>query len=149
MGRLWYYRFTDADGKKWERKGCTDRRVTEELARAAEIDAPAPGRFEADPKAERMAREARRPIAEHVAEFIAGLEVEGERPEACSFDRDLHRPRHQAGRDRADWRPDTLQRLPGRCRAQSRWTLSARAVNAYLTAIKSFSRWLKRDGRTA
>ena len=27
--------------------------------------------------------------------------------------------------------------------------LSARAVNAHLTAIKSFSRWLKRDGRTA
>ena len=27
--------------------------------------------------------------------------------------------------------------------------LSARAVNAYLTAIKSFSRWLKRDGRTS
>ena len=26
--------------------------------------------------------------------------------------------------------------------------LSARALNAHLTAIKSFSRWLKRDGRT-
>ena len=27
--------------------------------------------------------------------------------------------------------------------------LSARAVNAYVTAVKSFSRWLKRDGRTS
>ena len=35
-GKVWYYRFTDADGIKRERKGCPDRRVTEDLARAAE-----------------------------------------------------------------------------------------------------------------
>jgi hypothetical protein len=34
-GDTWYYRFTDENGQRHEQKGCTDRRVTEELARAA------------------------------------------------------------------------------------------------------------------
>ena len=38
-GRTWYFRFVDADGVKRERKGCSDRRATEELARAAESEA--------------------------------------------------------------------------------------------------------------
>ena len=33
-GRNWYYRYTDADGRRVMRKGCPDRRVTEDLARA-------------------------------------------------------------------------------------------------------------------
>ena len=37
-GRVWYYRFVDADGVKHERRG-PDRRVTEELARTAESEA--------------------------------------------------------------------------------------------------------------
>lgn len=79
-GKVWYYRFTDADGKKWERKGCTDRRVTEELARAAETEAVRTKRGLVDPKAERIASESRRPIAEHVDEFIAGMESKGNDP---------------------------------------------------------------------
>ena len=38
-GKLWYFRFTDADGVKRERRGCADRRVTEDMARAAESEA--------------------------------------------------------------------------------------------------------------
>jgi integrase len=38
-GKVWYYRFTDADGKRRMRKGCTDRRVTEQMAAAAELEA--------------------------------------------------------------------------------------------------------------
>jgi hypothetical protein len=38
-GKVWYYRFTDADGIKREVKGCPDKRVTEEMARAAESEA--------------------------------------------------------------------------------------------------------------
>jgi hypothetical protein len=61
-------------------KGSTDRRVTEEFARAAETDATRAKRGLSDPKAERIAREARRPIAEHVAEFITGMESKGNDP---------------------------------------------------------------------
>ena len=35
-GKVWYFRITNEDGGKAERKGCTDRRVTEEMAREAE-----------------------------------------------------------------------------------------------------------------
>ena len=38
-GHVWYYTFVDSDGVKRERKGCTDRRATEDLARAAESEA--------------------------------------------------------------------------------------------------------------
>ena len=30
--KVWYYRFTDENGVKRSRKGCTDKRATEELA---------------------------------------------------------------------------------------------------------------------
>ena len=38
-GRVWYFRYSDADGVKHEEKGCTDKRATEELARQKESDA--------------------------------------------------------------------------------------------------------------
>jgi hypothetical protein len=34
-GRIWYFRYTDANGKRVMRKGCTDKRATEEMAAAA------------------------------------------------------------------------------------------------------------------
>ena len=34
-GKVWYYRFVDADGASHERKGCPDRRETEGMAAAA------------------------------------------------------------------------------------------------------------------
>ncbi len=36
---VWYYRYTDADGVKREKKGCPDRRVTEQMAAFAEAEA--------------------------------------------------------------------------------------------------------------
>ena len=61
-GNVWYYRFSGENGEKCERRGCQDRRTTEELARAAE-SAIARGRAGlVDPKAERIAQEGRRPI---------------------------------------------------------------------------------------
>ena len=38
-GKVWYYRFIDGPGRPLERKGCSDKRATEELARAAEAEA--------------------------------------------------------------------------------------------------------------
>ena len=33
-GRVWYYKFIDGGGRPCERKGCPDKRATEEMARA-------------------------------------------------------------------------------------------------------------------
>jgi hypothetical protein len=51
-------------------EGCTDKRATEELARAAESQAARIRAGLSDPKAERMAEAGRRPIMEHLTEFI-------------------------------------------------------------------------------
>lgn len=38
-GKNWYYIFSDENGRRVERKGCPDRRVTEQMAAAAELHA--------------------------------------------------------------------------------------------------------------
>ena len=73
-GKNWYYRFVDENGDKVELKGCPDRRATEELARKAETEAARIRGGTVDPKAERVGKQARRPIREHAAEFIAFME---------------------------------------------------------------------------
>jgi hypothetical protein len=147
-GKVWYYRYADADGKKWELKGCTDRRVTEELTRAAETEAVRTKRGLVDPKAERIAREARRPVVEHVDEFIKGMESKGNDPKHVRSTRTyIERVNKLAGIARInDLTPSSVSVAVTALKADD---LSVRAVNAHLTAIKSFSRWLKRDDRTS
>ena len=38
-GRIWYFRFTDHDGRRVMQKGCSDRRETEYMAEKARTDA--------------------------------------------------------------------------------------------------------------
>src|SRR4051812_30660909 len=38
-GRVWFYRYVDADGVQREHKGCPDRRETEAMAAAVEAEA--------------------------------------------------------------------------------------------------------------
>jgi len=145
-GKVWYFRITDENGEKPERKGCTDRRVTEELAREAESKVARIKAGLVDLKAERIAREARRPIAEHVADFIAGSKAKGNDPKHVRSTRTyIERVITLAGIERiSDLSPSSVSLAVTALKAEA---LSARAVNAYVTAIKSFSRWLKRDGR--
>src|SRR4051812_46089726 len=76
-GRVWYYRFVDADGVKCERKGCPDRRATEEMAREAEAHAARIRAGLIDPKAEARRRQAARPLSEHLAEWRSHLIAAG------------------------------------------------------------------------
>jgi integrase len=147
-GKVWYFRITDENREKQERKGCTDRRVTEELAREAESKVARIKAGLVDDKAERIARETRRPVAEHVADFIAGSEAKGNDPKHVRSTRTyVERVITLAGIERiSDLSPSSVSLAVTVLKAEA---LSARAVNAYVTAIKSFSRWLKRDGRAS
>jgi integrase len=147
-GAVWYFRFVDERGAKVERKGCPDRRATEELARAAESEVARTKAGLSDPKAERMAREARRPIREHLAEFIAGLDAKGDDPRHVrDTRRRVNRLLSLARIDRvAELTPSAVMQAVAALKAKD---LSAQCLNHHVTAIKSFSRWLKRDGRTA
>src|SRR5262245_51335852 len=88
-GKIWYYRFIDADGIPRERKGCPDRRATEDMARQAETEA---GRVRAgliDPRDVAYREHETRPLAEPIAEFRAALLAKGvtEKHARLSFDR--------------------------------------------------------------
>src|SRR5262249_59397314 len=72
-GRVWYYRVVDADGVQHERKGCPDRRATEAMAALEETDAAKVRSGLIDPKALRVAAQGRRPVQEHLDEFIAAM----------------------------------------------------------------------------
>jgi hypothetical protein len=147
-GKLWYYRYVDGDGVSRTVKGCTDKRATEDLARAAEICAAKVKAGLSDLKAERIARESRRPIQDHIHEFIAGMESKGcDSKHVRSTRYYLERVVTLAHIERVgDLTPSLVMQAVSALKANG---LSARGVNAYLTAAKSLSRWLKRDGRTS
>jgi integrase len=147
-GSNWYYRIVDEDGAKVERKGCADRRVTGEMARAAESEVARIKAGLSDPKAERIVREARRPIREHVAEFIAGLDAKGDDPRHIrDTRRRVTRLLTLARIDRvAELTPSAVMQAVATLKGEG---LSAQCLNHHVTAIKSFSRWLRRDGRAA
>ena len=147
-GRLWYFRFVDADGVKRERKGCTDKRATEELARAAESEAARVKSGLIDPKARRVAEAAKRPIVEHVDDFIASMATANRNPQHVAQTRTyINRVLTLARIERTpDLAPSAVMHALGDLRGQG---FSARSINAHATAVKSLSRWLWRDGRTA
>ena len=62
--------YNDEHGKRHTLTGCTDRVATEEIAHKLEADARLRKRGILDPLRERIAEQARRPIGEHVDEFV-------------------------------------------------------------------------------
>jgi integrase len=73
-GKCWYYRYIDADGVRRMRKGCSDRRVTEEMLRAAE-NAAAEAR--SNPKEAGYRVHEARPLADHLVDWEANLMAQG------------------------------------------------------------------------
>jgi site-specific recombinase XerC len=145
-GRVWYYRVVDAEGVQHERKGCPDRRMTEAMAAQAEAEAARVRSGLSDPKAERLAAAERKPVHAHLDEFAAALSAKASDP------KHVRQTRVYAARviDLSDVRgisrlvPSTVMSALGTLRDRG---LSARTLNAHLTAVKQFARWLHRDGR--
>ena len=79
-GKVWYFTTTDADGIRRERKGCPDRRATEEMARDAESLATRRRAGLIDPKAESYRDHGARPLSGHLDDFEAALLAKGSTP---------------------------------------------------------------------
>jgi integrase len=146
-GKVWYFRFVDADGVKREQRGCPDRRVTEELARAAESEVAKVRAGIVDPKSARHQDEGRRPLDKHVADWHRSLVAKGDTPKHA------HMVRSHAlrilGLARAGWIEElTPSAIQGALKALRDSGRSAQTCNHALRAIKGFSRWLHRDGRS-
>jgi hypothetical protein len=80
IGRNWFYRYVDGDGKQRERKGCPDRRETERIATASEAEAARVRAGLSDTKSERLATAERKPIGSHLDDFISALTAKGATP---------------------------------------------------------------------
>src|SRR5262244_711425 len=77
-GTCWYYRFTDADGKRRMQKGCTDKRATEEMLRRAETEAARIRSGVVDPRDLAYRDHEARPLEDHLAEFQRALIAKGD-----------------------------------------------------------------------
>jgi integrase len=76
-GRVWYYRYVDADGVKRTVKGCSDRRATEELARADEAKAAKIRAGLIDPRELADRDHEAKPLAAHLDAYAAHLTDKG------------------------------------------------------------------------
>jgi len=177
-GKVWYYRIVDADGAKVERKGCSDRRATEEMARAAEAEAARGRAGLIDPKVEARRQHGARPLAAHLADWHAHLIAKGGTPKHAdlSLDRarrvvalarggrlaDIDPPKTatKAARGQATAFADKLlgpTRLDDLTPTAVQSALAAlrdggrslQTCNHHRTAIRGFARWAWRDGRTS
>src|SRR5262249_12591423 len=81
-GKNWFYTFIDASGRKVERKGCSDKRVTEELARSAESEAARTKAGLVDPKEVAYVEQGGVPLVDHLDQFERYLRTVGSRKHA-------------------------------------------------------------------
>src|SRR4051794_19048437 len=145
-GKVWYYRYVDAEGVKRERRGCPDRRVTEEMARAAETEAAKVRDHLIDPKAEAYRRHEARPLAEHLSEWRAGMLAKGRKVKHAN----LYHTRVAQLLSLAkavrlsDLQSSRIQRALGALQDEG---LAAQTANHYRAAIRAFVRWARVDGR--
>src|SRR5262245_33903094 len=74
----WCFAYVDADGVRRTEKGCPDKAATEAIARKAESEAELRRRGIIDPKADRYAAHADRPLSEHVDAWRATMIHQGD-----------------------------------------------------------------------
>ena len=144
-GRVWYYRFVDADGVRHERKGCPDRRETESMAAAAESEAAKVQAGLIDSKALAFRAHEARPLADHLADFRAALLAKGgTRKHALVSSnragRVLTLPR---ARCISDLSPSKALGALAILRSEG---LGPETINHHVRAVKAYSRWLWKDG---
>ena len=145
-GRVWYYRITDAEGVKVERKGCSDKRATEDMARAAESEAARIRDGLLDPKDLAYMAHGARSLADHLSDWHAHLIAKGGTIKHAAHCRSrAARLVELAGARRiSDLSPSRVQSALKAVRDEG---AALRTVHHHVRAIKGFGRWLWRDGR--
>lgn len=145
-GKVWYYKFIDGDGRPSERKGCPDRRATEEMARAAESEAAKLRAGLIDTKAVAYRAHEARPLAEHLDDFRKAMEAAGRTPRHVQMT--ASRASKMVNRSRARRISDlSLSKALDALASLRSEGLGAETLNHYVRAVKAFSRWLWKDGR--
>jgi integrase len=146
-GGYWYVSWSDHSGRR--RSKCTrttDKATAQRIGDKLETEAAKRREGLIDPQLESFAREARRPLAELVAEYKAKLTANGCTP--------LHVNRtvgfveaiaaHAEFTTAADISPEGVHGYVGSLQDLGK---AARTIHAKLTAIKAFTRWLAEGGK--
>jgi integrase len=171
---VWYFRFVDADGVKVERRGCTDKRATEELARAAEQEASKIRAGLVDPRDAAIREHGARPLGEHLDAWHRDMLARGKTTKHAAQYRDragrlaaivrgrapadVEPGRHPVATARAestladalatgrltDLQPERIQAALARLKDAGK---AAQTVNHYRAAIRAFGRWALATGR--
>ena len=176
-GKVWYYRYVDADGVRQTARGCTDKRATEELAHAAEAKAAKIRAGLVDPKELAYRDHAARPLAEHLTAWAESLASKGATPKHIELSTgrarrivaiirgarlaDIDPPKNTKRADLPDFEkrlaewvaPVRLADLTAERVQQALATLRAEGrslatCNHYRTAIKVFAKWCADTHRT-
>jgi integrase len=176
-GANWFFTFTDAAGARIERKGCSDRRVTEDLARKAESEVVRIKAGLVDARELARRDHQARPLSEHFAAYAEHLTSKGATPKHVELSTGRARrvvaiirgarladiePPHNVRRSRcADFEaalarcvePARLSDLTAEWVQKALATLRAegrslQTCNHYRVAIKSFSKWCHDTHRT-
>ena len=146
IGRNWYYRFVDADGKQRERKGCPDRRETEGMAAAAEAEAANIRHGYIDQKARGYRDHEARPLTVHLAAFQASLAAKGGSAKHPGVTRNRAEKVLILAKVRriSELSLSRVLEALAKLRADD---FAAETINHHVRAVKAFSRWLWKDGR--
>ena len=149
----WRIRYKNADGKWLQATGCTDKVKSEQMARALESEAALERQGLRDPKDVRRRGEGFRPLSEHLDEYHAAIRAKNATTKkdaskhANSTKTYIKWVAEAIGAERvSDLTPSAVQGAIARLIEEGR---SPRTCNAYITALKSFTRWLWVDGRSA
>src|SRR6516165_10426071 len=79
-GKVWYFTFIDHDGRKVERRGCSDKRATSDMAKAAEVRAGKIRNGEVSVQEADLPKQERRPLEDHIQAFEAMLKAKESTP---------------------------------------------------------------------
>ena len=146
-GKLWYYRFVDADGVKQERKGCADKRATQEMAGHVEREAAREKAGLIDPREAAYARHETRPLTDHLEDWHAFLTGKGSTRQHALLSRNRSMRLIDLARATriGDLSPSRVQAALASVRTGG---ASLQSLHHYTRAIKGLSRWLWRDARS-
>jgi integrase len=173
-GKVWYLRYTDADGHRTMKRLATDKRVAEQLARKIEDEQDRIRGGWIEPKDMAYRDHAARPLSEHLADWHADLLAKGKTPKHADLSRaragklaamitgvslDKLVPGRKAdameraarlladtlGRARfGDLSPEAIQAALARIRDDGR---SSQTANHFRAAIRAFLKWCHKRGR--
>lgn len=146
--KKWVIYWYDETGRRRKKTGTTDKGVTERIARELENQVALRRAGLVDPKAEAYREHEFRPLAAHLADFRRSLDAKGgtKRHPAVTESRALRVLELARVKRIGELTLSRVVEAMGRLRELD--DAAAETINHHVRAIKGFSRWLWRDGRT-